>query len=285
MKIGRYAAYWGLSSVACLIIQPGTGRRAPNRRHVSHRRRRGDRLRHDRPGNHRVGGLAAAEPVQLASMHPKIIHRSTQGQQLPFGRVAGRVAEKADVERVAGRFDFLGNKGAEGRDRREFGRGADERIDRVAEGVFEVSLDPLFDPGDVRGGRLEDHVAAGNVGRNVGELRGREEVAEMVHLDSAVAEVDAAEEGDVAVRRVGSCHAASGGERFKASGRYPPQRQVLVLAWALRGLCAAARTFTSRWSLFPSRSFSISRSYCTCRFNQSCSDVPKHRPAATPCPR
>ena len=54
---------------------------------------------------------------------------------------------------------------------------------------------------------LEDDIAARDEGRDVGELQGREQVAQAIHLHPVTADVDAAEKGDVPQDRVLPCHA------------------------------------------------------------------------------
>src|SRR5690606_35211593 len=89
-------------------------------------------------------------------------------------------------------------QGSVGDDRGEFGGGADRDRDGIAELALEQLGHGAFQFGGGADGRAEKHVSAGDEGGNVGGGELGDDGLEMIHFDAATAEVDAAEEGDVA---------------------------------------------------------------------------------------
>jgi hypothetical protein len=83
-------------------------------------------------------------------------------------------------------------------DRSNVGGGAEEGPHVVAERSGEGLVDALSEGGLRLAGRVEDEVAAGAEGGDVLEAEGLEAGGELVAAGAAAADVDGAEEGDVA---------------------------------------------------------------------------------------
>ena len=133
---------------------------------------------------------AAYEPVQVLSLHDEAVDVVAQGLDGAHGRSGRSVTEEADqMGRPAGN----GTERRGARDLREFGRGAHERRDVVAERRSELRLD-----GTLEGrwpSRCGEHdVAARDERGDVRVAERLELVPQRRHAHAVTADVDAREE-------------------------------------------------------------------------------------------
>ena len=140
---------------------------------------------------------AAGEPVKFASGDAEgVVVGADRFESARVGGVEG-VLEEYDVDGVDVGFHLGAGKRLRGGDGGHFVGGAEEGVDRVAEGFREVLFDLGFEFGGAADGGLEKDIAARDEGGDAAEIEGFEVGAKGVHFDAALAEIDAAEEGDV----------------------------------------------------------------------------------------
>jgi len=120
------------------------------------------------------------------------------GQDIVAGRLRWSLSEERHLKLAAGGVDDLLRECSVGGDCVDVGGGAEEGADVVAEGFGQGIVDALRQGGFRLAGGVEDEVAAGAECGDVLEAEGIEAGDELLAGGAAAADVDGAEEGDVA---------------------------------------------------------------------------------------
>ena len=144
-----------------------------------------------------IGDPAGAAPIDLAIDDGEGIDRSAAGVERGGGRGIERVAVEGDLGAGIGLVSPEITERGLGNDLRELGGGADEDVDGVAELLFEMDGKDLLHLWRVGLARREDDVAAGDERGDVANGELFDDGFEVGHFDTAFAEIDAAEKGEI----------------------------------------------------------------------------------------